>query len=93
MIEDYVIIGLVVLFAVERVSRALESRAWARERRELLNRVQAGSLREYAVGKAMVEPEPEPVADRLNRLAPEYDPPEQLDFVTEQSAFNGLMSR
>ncbi len=54
--EHIIIIILAVLLIAERLSHIAAERVWRTERRELCNRLQAGTLQDYAVNRQLVEP-------------------------------------
>ncbi len=51
----YLIITLAILLLFEKVSNIIERRHWESERRSLYNRIQAGTLRDYAINRKEVE--------------------------------------
>ena len=57
--EQIIICALIAYLAAKELLHRVEARVWAKEREKLLNRVQAGTLSDYAAHRAIVEPEPE----------------------------------
>lgn len=95
----YIIIA--VLFAVwlrEYVTHLLESKHWRAERRELYNRIQAGTIRDYAFIKPALETQPKqkakaPIPDIEPRTEDEYMSTEpHVDIVAAQEAASRLMN-
>ena len=55
--EQIIICALIAYLAAKELLHRVEARVWAKEREKLLNRVQAGTLADYAAYKGIVEPE------------------------------------
>jgi hypothetical protein len=96
-LEHCLLILVAILYAYEKLERAIENRAYRAERRELYNRISAGSLADYASCKPLVEPtkpkvQTPPVEDDDGWVEPVVLPGDSLSMADAQAAFNKIKS-